>query len=127
MQGDHIEIALHHHSAVLLANGVGGLVETEQMLAFLEQLRLWRIQILGLTAIQTPATETDHTALSVVNRNHHPMAETVVETVSTLARYDQTSRLQELRGEPFHLLQMLQQAVPLIRRIAKAERLLGGW
>ena len=108
MQSDDIEIALHHHSAVLFANGVGGLVETEQMLAFLKHLRLWRIQILGLTAVQTPATETDHTALTVVNRNHHPMAKTVVEAVSTLARNDQTSRLQELGGESFHLLQMIQ-------------------
>ena len=126
MQGDDIEVTLHHHSTVLLADGVGGLVETEQMLAFLEHLRLWGVQVFGLAAIQTPATEANHTTLTVVNRNHHPMAKTVVEAIATLAGDHQSSCLQQLSRKAFHLLQMLQQAVPLVRGITETECLLSG-
>ena len=34
MQGDDVEIALHHHSTIVLADCTGRLIETEEVLAF---------------------------------------------------------------------------------------------
>ena len=97
MQGDHIEITLHHHRPVVATDRVRGLVEPEQMLAFLKQLRLRGIQIFGFTAVEAAATEADHPALPVVDRHHHPMTKPVVEAIATLAWHHQPRRLQQIR------------------------------
>ena len=124
MEGDDIEIALHHHSAVIPADGIGRLVQSEQVLAFLKQLRLRRIQILRFTAIQAATTEPDDPTLAIMDRHHHPMAESVVEPVATLAGHHEAGSLQQLWCQALHLLQMVQQAIPLIRGIAQLKRVL---
>ena len=114
MEGDHIEITLHHHGAVMPADGIGCLVQSKQVLAFLEQFRLRRVQILRLTAVQAAAPEPDHPTLAIVDRHHHPMAEAVIEPVATLTGHHEAGSLQQLWCQPLHLLQMAEQAIPLI-------------
>ena len=124
MEGDHIEIALHDHSTVIPADGIGRLVQSEQVLAFFEQLRLRRVQILRFTAVQAATTESDHPTLAIVDRHHHPMAEPVVEPIATLTGHHEAGSLQQLWCQTLHLLQMAEQAIPLIRGIAELKRVL---
>ena len=51
------------------------------------------------------------------------MAEAVVEAIAAAARHHQAGRLQQLGREPLHLLQMAEQPIPALRRIAKAKAL----
>ena len=55
------------------------------------------------------------------------MAKSVVETVSPFSGHNKTCCLKNLRGESLHLLQMFEQAIPLIRGVAQFECLKGGW
>ena len=54
------------------------------------------------------------------------MTKTVVEAGTTLARDDKTSRFKTLDTEALDLGEMVQQAIPLIRRIPEPKRLLRG-
>ena len=126
MQGDHIEITLHHHGPVVLADGIGGLIEAKQMLPLLEHFGLGGVEVFRFAAIKAASPETDHPTLTVMDRHYDPMAEAVIKPVAALAGNHQPSSLEKLRGQPFHLLKMLQQTIPLVRRIAELEGLLGG-
>ena len=123
---DHIEVALDDHGPVVLADRVGGLVEAEQMLALFEQLRFRGVEIFGFAAVEAAATEADHPSLTVVNRHHHPMTEAVVEAVAPLAGNHKTGGFQKLGGKTLHLLQVLEQTVPLVRGVTQLKGLLGG-
>ena len=125
MQGNHIKIALNHHGSVVLSDGIGGLVEAEQMLPLLEHFGLGGIEVLRFAAIKAAPSKTNHPALTVMDRNHDPMAEAVIKPITALARHHQTSCLQKLGSQSLHLLKMLQQTIPLIRRVAELEGLLG--
>jgi hypothetical protein len=57
VQGDHVEVALHHHGSVVLTDRGCGFIEAKEMLALLEDLSLRRVEILGLAAIEAAATE----------------------------------------------------------------------
>ena len=50
MESNHIEVPLHHHRSVVLADGVGSPLKTKEMLALLKHLRLRRVEIFGLGA-----------------------------------------------------------------------------
>ena len=91
------------------------------MLAFLEHLRFGGIEIFRFAPIQAATSEADHTALTVADGHHHAMTETVIKTVAAFARNHQTRCFQKFRSESLHLLQVLQQTVPLIWCIAKFE------
>ena len=60
-----------------------------------------------------------------MDRHHDPMAEAVIEPVAPLAGNHQPSSLEKLRRQPLNLLKMLQQTIPLIRRIAELKGLRG--
>ena len=126
MEGNHIEVALHHHGPVVLADGGAGPLEAEEVLALLEQLRFGGVEVFGLAAIEAAATEADHPPLAVLDRHHHPMAEAVVETIPPLAGHHQPGGFQQLRAQPLHLLQVGQQAIPLLGGVAELEGLQGG-
>ena len=126
VEGDHIEVALHHHRPIGAADRVSRPFQAEQVFAFLEQLGFGGIEVFGLPPIQGAAAETDHPALAVADRHHHPMAETVVETSAPLAGHHQAGGLQQLRGHALHLAQVFQQAVPSVRGVAQLEVLQAG-
>ena len=123
MQGDHIEITLHHHRLILLANRRGGPIQAKQVFALLKYLRLGGIEVFRLGGAEAAATKADHPALPVVDRHHHPAAKAVIKPLAPLARHHQAGRLQQLRRTTFHLLQVSKQPIPLIRGIAQLEGL----
>ena len=140
MQGNHIEIALHHHGPVVAADGIGGPIEPEEVLALLEHLRFWGIEVLGLATIEAAAAKADDAALAIADRHHHPVAEAVVEATAVgglaravlvtaalltmaLAGHHQARRLEQLRRQPLHLAQVVEQPIPALRGVAQAEAL----
>ena len=148
MQGDDIEIALHHHGPVVTADRVRGPIQAEEVLALLEHLRFRRVEVLGLAAIEAATAKTDDAALAIADWHHHPMAEAVVETTAVgdtavggrtvggrairaglvlvttaLAGHHQARRLQQLRRQPLHLAQVVEQPVPTLGRVAQAKGL----
>ena len=127
MQGDHVEVALHHHGPVVLADGRAGLVEAEQVLTLLKHLRFRGVEVFGFTAIEAAATEANDPALAIGDGHHHPMAKAVVEAITALAGHHQTRGLQQLWGQALHLLQVAQQAIPALGRVAEPEGLERGF
>ena len=126
MQGDHIEITLHHHRLILLANRRGGPIQAKQMFALLKYLRLGGIEVFRFGGAEAAAAKANHTALPVVDRHHHPTAKAVIKPLAPLARHHQAGRLQQLRSKALHPLQMSEQTIPLIRGIAQLEGLQAG-
>lgn len=94
MEGDDIEIALHHDCAIGLADRIDSLVEAKEVFALLKHLRLRRVQVLRLTAIEAAATKANDSALAIRDRNHHPMAEAVIEAIPAAAWHHKPGRLQ---------------------------------
>ena len=95
------------------------------MLALLKDLRLRRVEVLGLTTIKAAAAKANDPALAVRNRHHHAVAKTVIEAIPSAAGHDQPCRLQQLRAQPLHLLEMAQQTIPTLWGIPQAEPLQG--
>ena len=126
MQGDHIEIALHHHRPVVLADGTGGPIQAKQVLALLEHLGFRGIEVFGFAAIKAAPTKPNHPSLAVLNGHHHPMAKTVVEAIPPFAGYHQPGGLEQLGPQPFHLLEMLDQAIPLLGGVPQFKTVEGG-
>ena len=126
MESDDIEIALHNNSTILLADGIGRLVETEKVFAFLKNLRFRGIEIFRFTAIQAAPTETDHTALTVMDGDDDAMTKTVVEAGTALAGDHKASCFKALDAEALDTGEMVQQAIPLIGRIAEPKQILRG-
>ena len=81
-QRHHVELSLHQIGIALLADGLAGLPETEQVTPLGEQVRLAGIEVLGRTAVndllERTSAEGDHVPPPVVEREHHPVAERVV-------------------------------------------------
>ena len=55
------------------------------------------------------------------------MAEAVIKPISPFAGNHQPRCLKQFRSQSLHLLQMLEQAIPLIRRITQLELIEGGF
>ena len=125
VERDDVEVALDHDSAIGLANRIDRLVEAKEVFALLKDLRLRRVQVLGLSAIQAAAAKANDPALAIRNRHHHPVAKTVIEAIPSPAGHDQACRLQQLRAQPLHLLEMAQQTIPTLWGIPQAEPLQG--
>ena len=126
MKGDHIEIALHHHRLIGAADRIGGAVEAKEVPPLLKHLGLRGVEVLRLGPIEAAATEADHPALPVADRHHHPLPEAVVVAVAPLTGHHKACRLKQFRLQSLHLLQMAQQAIPALRRIAELEGFQGG-
>lgn len=91
------------------------------MLALLEHLCFRGVEIFRLASIQTATAEADHTALTIADGHHHAMTETVVEAITAFTRHNQTRSFQELGSESLHLLEVLEQSIPLIGCIPELE------
>ena len=91
MQGNHIEIALHHHSSIVLADRVGRLIETKEVLAFFKDLCFRGVQVLGIAAIETSTAKANDPSLPIANRNDDPATEAVIKPVAAFPWDNQTS------------------------------------
>ena len=88
MQGNDIEITLHHHSSIVLADRIGRLIQTEEVLAFFKDLCFGRIQILGIAAIKASTAKANDPSLPIANRNDHPATEAVIKPVASFSWHD---------------------------------------
>ena len=82
MQGNDIEITLHHHSSIVLADRISRLIKTEEVLAFFKDLCFRRIQVLGIAAIKASTAKTDDPSLPIANRNDDTATEAVIKPVA---------------------------------------------
>ena len=123
MQGNYIEISLHHHGTVGPTNRISGLIEAKQIFSLFKHLRFRGIQIFGFAAIQAATTKTNDPPLAIVDRHHQAMAETVIEPLAPLPGHHQSRRLQLLNRQLLHLLQIVDQAIPALRGIAQLKAL----
>ena len=119
MQSNHIEIALHHQGAVRTADGISGFIEAVEVFTLVKHLRFRRVEVFGLAAIKAAAAEANDSALTVVNRHHQPMAETVVKAIAPFAGHHQASRFHQAGINALHLLEMAQQPIPRFWGIAQ--------
>ncbi len=94
MQRDDIGIALAHYSHTGGCHSCLGLVDAIENLGFMEDGRLLRIEVLGLTVPYDAATERYAFSIDIVYGKHDPLIEPVPE-LATVA-YDHI-RLNHLR------------------------------
>ena len=119
-QCDHVHVAFHHHDLVKIAAVLAYLEQAVQLLALVEHRGFRRVEVLGLLVAQHAATEADHPAPAVADREHHPVAEAVVAPAvvgifDQQAGFDHRALLQAVAA------QMPEQVVPARRREAQAE------
>ena len=119
VEGNDIEIPFDNHGAVILSDGIGRLIKAKEVFPLLKQLRFWRVEIFRLAAIEAATAKTDDAPLTVVNGHDDAVPKTVIEPIASLTGHDQSSSFEQVRSQPLHLLQMLQQAIPLIRGITQ--------
>ena len=127
MQSNHIHVALDHHQAAQRLSALAYLVEAVQLAPLVKEARLGRIQIFRFALIDDPSAEGDHPTPRIADGEHDPVAETIVELVSTrtgrgVALDHKTRRQQRL---PIACLgaEALQHIVPGLRGVADAELL----
>ena len=97
-------------------------IQTEKNLSFVEDARFRRIQILGSVddIIQNSAAECDHMPRRIGDRNHDPIAKTIVDTGAASVLYCQT-RLQQLLVGNAALFKCRRQFIPTAGRKTEAE------
>src|SRR5258706_15745455 len=88
---DQIQLALANNRLTRFQQRAFGFIEAEKNLAFYEDRRLRRINVLGrfLIASQDPPAKTNHPALVIANRKHQPPAKTIVVISSLFFANDQ--------------------------------------
>src|SRR5690606_17040077 len=83
---DRVHITLDHDHPVRLARGGCGPVEIVEGAPLVEERRLRRVQIFGLTLTQYPPAKGDDAAALVADRDHQPAAEAIIALACRLAR-----------------------------------------
>ena len=121
LQGDEVQVALHHQGHPGLAQGLGGLGQAVEGAALVIKLGLGRIEVLRLPLADDAATEGQHPGLAVEDGKDDTIAETVVEATAAAGR-QQARFLRCLQGKA-PILQVAAQAVPFIRGVAQMEGL----
>jgi hypothetical protein len=84
-EADHVHVAFHDQQPLDFPQRLPRLVEPVQLPALVEQRRLGRVQVLGLALVEDAAAERDRPAARVADREHHAIAEAVVESGLPLA------------------------------------------
>ena len=84
IDGDGVEIAFDENGAVDPPHRVLRSMQVVQEPRFVEDLRLRRVEVLRIAAVERASAESDQRAALVVNRNHQPVAEAIVVAVACL-------------------------------------------
>ena len=119
MQGNHIEIALHHQGTVSAADGIGSLIKSIEVFALVKHLRFRGVEVFRFAAIEAAAAKANDSPLPIVDGDHQPMAEAVVETIAPFARHHQSGGFHQAGINPLHLLEVTQQPIPSLGGIAQ--------
>ena len=72
-----IHVAFHHQQPVELADRLFGFIKAVDFAAFMEHIRLRRVDVLGLVITQCAPAERNGPAATVADREHHPVAKQV--------------------------------------------------
>ena len=99
-----------------------GRVQSIQTRPLAEDGRLGRIQVLRQRVVKRPPAEAQHPASHVEDREHHPVAKTVVVARRPLSRHHQSRGQQVLRRIPLATRQT-QQEVPRLGHVSEPELL----
>ena len=121
-QRDHVHVALDHDQPRDLAVRLPHLVQREQLATLVEQRRFRGVQIFRAVGLaHHAATEGDDAAAPVLDREHQPIAELVVDTAALAGREHagHVQRLEAAVAGPDGVLH----AIPSVRRVAEAEAL----
>jgi hypothetical protein len=127
MEGDGVEIALHHHRKIGPADGIGGAIQGEEVVPLGKHLGFRGVQVFRLGPVQGAPAEADHPPLPVADGHHHPMAKAVVKPPTPFAGHHQTGRLQHLGAEALHCGEVGEQTVPTFGGVAQLEIGEGGF
>jgi len=103
---EHIEVPLDQDRTLRLTHRVLRDVQVVQQLSLVEDRRIGGIEILGLSLAEDPATEGDHAAAQVVDREEQPAAEAGCERA--ILPSSQETRLEQhlvTHAQPFHCVE----------------------
>ena len=96
-EGHHIHVALHHPDLTGRPNCLAPLEKPVERLALDEERRLGRVEVLGLLLAQAAGAEPNDITAATQNREHEPMAKTVVALgAAALLRGDHKARLRQV-------------------------------
>ena len=89
VHADHVHVALHQEAAILLHDGLLGEVEAIQLVAFVVDLALGRVDIFGrlLVFLQDTSAKRHHLAAQGVHREDHTSAEAIVHAAIVVANH----------------------------------------
>jgi len=118
-QRHHVHVALGDQHVAALADRLARLVQAVQLVALDEHWRLGRVQILRLAVVEHPPAEADDLALDVADREHDPIAKTVVAALILAFVEDHQPRFDQQRVVV--TCKRARQAVVAGRRVAEAE------
>jgi hypothetical protein len=126
VQARDVHVTLDDEQALQRQARLSRFIQAVELAALMEQRRLGRIEVLRLAAVDHAAAEADDPAARVADREHHAIAEAVVERVlarrRSLAPDDEAGREQRA----LRLLgcaEAAQHLLPGVRRIADAKLL----
>ncbi|KAG1533638.1 hypothetical protein G6F50_015803 [Rhizopus delemar] len=104
-QRDHVHVALDHDQPLDLLVGLAYLPQAGQFAALVEQRGLGGVEVLGaVVLLEHAAAEGDDPATAVEDREHHPVAELVVDVAAVVL------------GEQAGAIEQLHAALPIWKR-----------
>ncbi|MCW0450032.1 hypothetical protein NB706_002866 [Xanthomonas sacchari] len=119
-QRDHVHVALDHDQPLDLLVGLAHLPQAVQLAALVEQRGLRRVQVLGaVVLVEHAAAEGDDPAAAVEDREHHPVAELVVD-VAAVVLGEQPGAVEQLEPALVGAQRVLERAVA-VRGVADLE------
>ena len=125
MRANHIHIAFHQHCFALFQHSLARKVQTVQQCAFRKQLRLRRVEVLGVVRrVQRPCAKPNCASVAVANGKHEAVAKTVARR-PFISLVDQT-RCRKVLDCVAALAKKLQAGIPAVRRVPQHKTLLGG-
>ena len=119
-QRDHVHVALDHDQAFEPGVRLFRLPQAVQFAALVEQRGFRRVEVFRrILGIDHASAERDDASASVVDREHQPVAELVVDVAAVLLR-KQTGAFEQLHAPRIGAERVAQRGKP-VRRIADAE------
>ena len=117
LEGDEVEIALHHQGHAGGPQGLGGLGQPVEGAPLGVQQTLRRVEVLGFAVADGPAAEGDDPALPVEDGEHDAAPEAVIKA-APVPGHQEAHLLGQVQGDA-PVLEVPPQRVPLIHGIAQ--------
>src|SRR5580692_11265316 len=124
MQAHHVHVAFDDEQPLEVRARLSRLVDAIELAAFVKQRRFGRVQVLGLALVDDAATEAQHPAARVADRENQAVAKPVVKTrrlPGTRVALDDEARLQQATPLLVRGAEPVEQGVPRVRGITQRE------